>query len=114
MNRQCSILIVDDELLIRQGLINYLDWESEGFNIVGGAANGKEALEMIEKYKPHIVITDVVMPVMDGIELVKKVKEKYPAIEMIDLSSFEDYEYVRSTFQSGVADYILKPKLNGK
>lgn len=114
MKRPCSILIVDDELLIRQGLINYLDWESEGFSIVGGASNGKEALEMIEKVKPHIIITDVVMPVMDGIELVKKVKEKYSDIEIIVLSSFEDYEYVRSTFQSGVADYILKPKLNGK
>lgn len=108
------VLVVDDEMLIRQGIINYIDWEQEGFQIVGEASNGNEALQLIEKLKPHIIITDVVMPGMDGIELVRVVKEQYPAIEIIVLSSFENFDYVRSTFQNGVADYILKPKLNGK
>ncbi|MBM7571932.1 response regulator transcription factor [Aquibacillus albus] len=114
MNESWKVLIVDDEMLIRQGFINYINWEEEGFQIIGEAGNGDEALQLIEQDQPHIIITDVVMPGMDGIELVKEVKAKYPAIEIVVLSSFEDFDYVRSTFQSGVADYILKPKLNGE
>ncbi|ENH95986.1 two-component response regulator [Gracilibacillus halophilus YIM-C55.5] len=112
MAEVCRVLIVDDEMLIRQGIINYIDWEAEGFQIVGEASNGQEAMDMIEQTHPHIVITDIVMPVMDGIDVVKAVKRAYPSIEIVVLSSFENYDYVRSTFQNGVADYILKPKLN--
>lgn len=111
-NELCKIVIVDDEILIRQGIKYYLNWEEEGFQIVGEASNGKEALELIEKTNPHIVITDIVMPIMDGEELTKEIKANYPHIEVIILSSFGEYDYVRSTFQSGVVDYILKPKLD--
>ena len=113
MGEACKVLIVDDEMLIRQGIINYIEWEKEGFQIVGEASNGKEAMQMIEKFSPHIVITDIVMPIMDGIDLVREGKKAFPEIEIIVLSSFENFDYVRSTFQNGVADYILKPKLNG-
>ncbi|KAB8128068.1 response regulator transcription factor [Gracilibacillus oryzae] len=109
-----KVLIVDDELLIRQGIINFINWEEEGYQIIGEASNGKEAMQIIEKSRPHIIITDIVMPEVDGIELVKSVKERYPEIEIIVLSSFEDFHYVKSTFQNGVADYILKPKLNAR
>lgn len=109
----CKVLIVDDEVLIRKGLKHYINWEQEGFTIVGEASNGKEALEKIEKIQPNIVITDIVMPLIDGEELTKLIKERYPTIEVIILSSFGDFEYVRSTFQSGIVDYILKPTLNG-
>lgn len=108
----CRTLIVDDELLIRQGIKHYIDWEKEGFLIVGEAANGQEAFELIEVANPHIIITDIVMPIMDGEELTRLVKDKYPNIEIIILSSFGEFDYVRSTFQSGVVDYILKPKLD--
>jgi len=108
----CRILIVDDEQLIRKGIIHYLDWEQEGFTIAGEASNGREALELMETVHPHIIITDIVMPIMDGEELTRVVKERYPHIEIIILSSFSEYDYVRSTFQSGVVDYILKPKLD--
>ncbi|RXZ80517.1 DNA-binding response regulator [Paenibacillaceae bacterium] len=108
----CKVLIVDDEVLIRQGIKHFMDWEQEGFQIVGEASNGQEALERIEELKPHIVLTDIVMPVMDGEELTKEIKARYPDIEVIVLSSFGEFDYVRSTFQSGVADYILKPKLD--
>ncbi|GIP46916.1 hypothetical protein J53TS2_05070 [Paenibacillus sp. J53TS2] len=111
MSELCRIMIVDDELLVRQGIKHHLDWETHGFRIVGEAANGKEALEMMEPLSPHIVITDIVMPVMDGEELTRVLKARYPQVEVIVLSSFGEFEYVRSTFQSGVADYILKPKL---
>ncbi|WP_313892307.1 response regulator transcription factor [Psychrobacillus sp.] len=109
--KTCKVLIVDDELLIRQGIKHSINWEKEGFQIVGEAANGEEALRLIETLQPHIVITDMVMPVMDGVELTKEIKEHYPQIEIIILSSFGDFNYVRSTFQLGISDYILKPQL---
>jgi two-component system response regulator YesN len=108
----CKVLIVDDEQLIRQGIKHFMNWEQEGFQIVGEASNGSEALVLIEELRPHIVITDIVMPVMDGEELTRIIKQRYPEIEVIILSSFGEFNYVRSTFQSGVADYILKPKLD--
>ncbi|MEK3884102.1 response regulator transcription factor [Paenibacillus sp. PL2-23] len=107
-----KILIVDDEVLIRQGVKHFMNWEQEGFQIVGEASNGEEALELIQRLRPHIVLTDIVMPVMDGEELTRQIKQQYPEIEIIILSSFGEFDYVRSTFQSGVADYILKPKLD--
>ncbi|UUZ79883.1 response regulator [Paenibacillus sp. P26] len=112
MEAKGRILVVDDEMLVRQGIIHLLNWESEGFQIVGEAANGKEALELVHLHRPHIILTDIVMPVMDGTELTKVVKAMYPDIEIVVLSSFGEFEYVRSTFQSGVADYMLKPKLD--
>lgn len=114
MGELCKVLIVDDELLIRQGIKHYLNWEQEGFTVVGEASNGQEALQLVESTHPHIILTDMVMPIMDGEELTKTVKERFPQIEVIILSSFGDFEYVRSTFQSGVVDYILKPKLDAE
>ncbi|GGF71439.1 hypothetical protein GCM10010912_15740 [Paenibacillus albidus] len=111
MNQLCKVLIVDDEILVRQGIKYVLDWEREGFQLVGEASNGQEALDCLEALKPHIIITDIVMPVMDGEELTRLVKRDYPQMEVIVLSSFSEFDYVRSTFQNGVADYILKPKL---
>ena len=108
----CRVVIVDDEQLIRQGIKHYMQWEQEGFQIVGEASNGQETLELIENTKPHIVLTDIVMPIMDGEELTRIVKSKYPHIEVIILSSYGDFDYVRSTFQNGAVDYILKPKLD--
>lgn len=111
MSELCKVLIVDDELLVRQGIKHYINWEKEGFQLIGEASNGQEALQMVEQLHPHIIITDVVMPVMDGQELTRRVKMQYPEIEVIVLSSFSEFDYVKSTFQHGVVDYILKPKL---
>ncbi|UJF34850.1 response regulator transcription factor [Paenibacillus hexagrammi] len=112
MEAYCKVLIVEDEMLVRQGIRFLLDWEKEGFRIVGEASNGKEALELVEQHQPNIILTDIVMPIMDGEELVRIVKGLHPEIEIIVLSSFGEFDYVRSTFQSGVADYMLKPKLD--
>lgn len=112
MESLCKILIVDDEYLLRQGIKHLVDWKREGFDIVGEASNGKEALDLIETLKPHIVISDIIMPVMDGLELVKIIKERYPEIQIVILSGYSDFNYVKGTFKLGVNDYILKPKLN--
>lgn len=112
MNNLCKILIVDDEYLLRQGIKHLVDWNKEGFEIVGEASNGKEALDLIKILKPHIIISDVVMPIMDGVDLSKIVKTMYPEIQIVILSSYSDFNYVKDTFKLGVNDYILKPKLN--
>lgn len=112
MNRLCKVLIVDDEFLVRQGIKHHMNWESEGFQIVGEASNGEEGLEQVRLLKPDIVITDIVMPIMDGEAFVRTLKASQPQIEVIVLSSFSEFEYVRSTLQHGAADYILKPKLD--
>jgi Response regulator containing CheY-like receiver domain and AraC-type DNA-binding domain len=112
MDSLCKVLIVEDEYITRQGIRNMVDWNSEGFEIVGEACNGEDALEMVEKLRPHMVLTDIVMPVMDGLELEKNLRTKYPEIQMMVLSSYSDFDYVRDSFQSGAVDYILKPTLN--
>lgn len=114
MERYCKVLVVDDEVIMRQGIKHLLDWEHEGFQIVGETSNGKEALEMVENLQPNIVISDIVMPVMDGIDFTKIMQEKYPGIQIVILSSYSEFEYVKSTFQHGAVDYILKPTLSPK
>ncbi len=107
-----KLLIVDDESLLRQGFRHMTDWPSHGFQIVGEAGNGKEALEIIARQAPDIVVADIKMPVMDGIELTKIIKQDYPQIQIVILSSYDDFEYVRETLRRGAFDYILKPKMN--
>lgn len=108
----CKVLIVDDEYIIRQGIEYLLDWEKEGFSLVGEASNGEEALQKIAKLHPNIVLSDIVMPKIDGIDLTKRIQELYPDIRVIILSSYSDFDYVKNTFQHGAVDYILKPTLN--
>lgn len=112
MNEYIKILVVDDEFIMRQGITHMIDWEQEGFQIIGQASNGQEALEMIKDNVPDIIISDVVMPQLNGIELAKSIQTNYPQIQIIILSSFSDFEYVKSSFQNGAVDYILKPSLN--
>lgn len=112
MYEYCKILIVDDEFIMRQGIKHMIDWEQEGFQVIGEASNCQEAFDMIEINMPHIIISDIVMPQVDGIEFTKIVQERYPQIQIVILSSYSDFEYVRSSFQNGAVDYILKPSLN--
>ena len=76
---------------------------------MGEAANGKDAMDQIEKLQPQIVISDVVMPLMDGVDFTVAVHHRYPHIQMIILSGYDNFEYVKQTLMQGVVDYILKP-----
>ena len=107
-----KVLIVDDEYIMRQGLKYMIDWEQEGFEIVGEATNGAEALQCIETLTPQIIICDIVMPQLDGVDFSEAVHRMYPRIQTIILSGYDKYEYVRHTLINGVVDYILKPTLN--
>ena len=111
MEEYCRILIIDDEFIMRQGLKHMADWEKEGFRIVGEVSNGREGLEMIPKVHPHIILCDIVMPEMDGVEFAGILKDKYPEVRIIVLSGYDDYQYVRPALMYGASDYILKPML---
>ncbi len=104
-----KILIVDDELLVRIGVKSSIDWAKHGMEIVGEASNGQEALEKIRKNKPDVLILDIKMPVMDGIELLQKVKEEKLSCKSIILSSFDDLEHVKEAMKLGAVDYLHKP-----
>lgn len=104
-----KILVVEDENIIRKGLIGTIDWLSAGFVVAGEAINGKDGLEKIEKIKPDLVITDIRMPVMDGLEMLRKAEEKNFKFEKILLTSYGEFEYAQEGIKLGVIDYILKP-----
>lgn len=80
MRKYCKVLIAEDEFIMRQGIKHMINWESEGFTIVGEATNGKEALDLIEEVRPNIIISDIVMPILDGVDFSKIVQKKYPEI----------------------------------
>lgn len=93
MAEYCKVVIIDDEFIMRQGMKHMLDWEKEGFQIVGEASNGQEGLEVIEKTKPNIVLTDIVMPVLDGIEFSEILNKRFPEMQLVILSSYDKFEF---------------------
>lgn len=105
-------MIVEDEFLMRQGLKHMISWEEEGYQVVAVASNGEEALELVEKHQPHIVVTDIKMPQMDGLQLLQILKKQYPELQVLVLSSYDDFDYVKTALMEGAVDYILKPTLN--
>ncbi len=109
-----KVLIVDDDMAMRTSLKTMLDWERQGFVICGEAVNGANAVQIIEKNTPDIVITDMSMPVMDGVALIGYLGEKQPRIKIIALSGYDDFDYVRQSMKKGAVDYILKHKLDPK
>ena len=102
-----KILIVDDDTLVREGLRMILESE-EGFTVVGTASNGQEALKLCSSAQPEVVLMDIRMPVMDGVEATKLIKEKYKAIKILLLTTFKDTEYIRSAVMHGAEGYVLK------
>lgn len=104
-----KVLITDDEIQIRRGLRMKVDWEEEGFEIVEEASNGQEAIELLQNINVDVVITDMRMPIMDGVELAKRCQQEFPHVKVIVLSGYSDFEYVRNSMKQGVKDYLLKP-----
>lgn len=107
-----SIMVVDDELLIRSQLKNLIEKNMDDYFIVSQVENGKEALKVMERRVPDIVISDIRMPVMDGVEFVKQMRILHPGVPIIILSNYDDYQYVKETMKNGVFDYLLKHELN--
>ncbi|MFC0270400.1 response regulator [Metabacillus herbersteinensis] len=103
------MLLADDERIILEGISKVVDWESLNTELVDTAKNGLEAYEKIVQHQPHIVISDIKMPGLDGLSLVKKVHEEFPSIQFILLSGFSEFDYARTAMQYGVKNYLLKP-----
>lgn len=106
-----KIIIVDDEMLARIGIKSLISGNEKEYVVVGEAENGKKALEMIEELHPDIVITDMKMPVMNGIDLIKQAKELLNPPDFIVLSSYDDFDYVKQALVLGAKDYFLKLEL---
>lgn len=104
-----NILLVEDEPLLLQSLANRINALDTGFKVTCQAANGEEALQYLKKENIHLVLTDIRMPVMDGLTLAKKIREQYPHILTIILTSYTDFDYAREALKQGVSDYLLKP-----
>jgi len=104
-----KLLIVDDETLVREAIQESMDWESLGFECVGACEDGIEALEFVERERPDIVLTDIGMPFMNGIELTQELARLYPEIKVIILTGYDNFEYAQQAVKMQVADYIMKP-----
>lgn len=104
-----KILIADDEPWMRKCMLESIDWAAEGFEVVGLAANGMEALQMIIQKTPDIVFTDIKMPGLSGIELLKKVRAAKLSVEFIFLSGYNNFDYAKDALNYGAMGYLLKP-----
>ncbi len=104
-----KVLLVDDEKLIRDGLKTLVDWKGLGYEIIGEAANGLEAYEKIDELRPHLVIVDIKMPLMDGLTLIEKVYHRHINTRFIILSGHSEFEYAKKAMSLNISQYILKP-----
>ncbi len=107
------ILIVEDEEMIRKGIILTVDWQSLGCTVVGEAANGEEGLAAADRLHPDLIITDLKMPRMDGIEMLQKLREGGCDTAVIILTAYDSFQYAQSALRLGAVDYLLKPFHDG-
>ena len=105
-------LLADDDFLVRSYLKMLSSWEKAGFEITADVRDGEEALEVLDREKIDLVVTDIAMPLMDGIELIREIRRKYPDIYVIVLSCHDEFEYVKKAMKEGADEYVLKNTLN--
>ena len=104
-----TVLVVDDEFELRRAMIERVDWAAAGFKVVGEAENGVEALDLIETLEPDLILTDIKMPMISGLELAAKVRELRPATQIVILSGYDSFEYARTAIDYNIISYLLKP-----
>jgi two-component system response regulator YesN len=110
-----KVIVVEDEELVRKGIVLTVDWAAIGCMVVGEAPNGQEGLALVRRYSPDLVVTDIRMPVMDGVEMIRRLREEGQSrLEFIILSAHSDFSYARNAIKLGVADYLLKPFKDGE
>ena len=103
------IILADDEEEVRKSIIKKIDWHAAGFEVVGDAENGQDALEKIEALEPDVLMTDIRMPYMDGLTLIERIRQKYPSMKVLIFSGYDDFEYAQQAIKLNVTEYILKP-----
>lgn len=104
-----KVFLVEDEVVMREGIKNNIPWEEEGFRFVGEASDGELAYPLIQKTRPDILITDIKMPFMDGLELSRLVKQEMPDVKILVLSGYDEFEYAKEGISIGITDYLVKP-----
>lgn len=109
-----KIFLVEDEIIMREGIKKNIDWEKENFEFVGDAGDGELAYPLIIQKKPDILITDIKMPFMDGLELSRLVKAELPDIKIIVLSGYNEFDYAKEAIDIGITEYMLKPVTSAK
>ena len=102
-----SVFLVDDEPIVLEGIRTKIDWDNSGFSFAGEATDGEIALSMIHELKPDILITDIKMPFMDGLQLAAAVKKIQPWIKIIILSGHDEFDYAKKAISIGIEDYLL-------
>lgn len=107
--KKYKVLIADDEYWTREKLRSMIPWDKYGLEFLEPAINGEDALQSIEKYRPDILITDINMPFLDGVQLLTEIRKKYPDVVTFVISGYDDFDYVRDTFMSGAVNYLVKP-----
>ncbi|XID90547.1 response regulator [Paenibacillaceae bacterium WGS1546] len=103
-----KIAVIDDEVFVRKGITSSIDWHQYGIEVAGEASNGVAGLELIRRCRPHIVLTDIKMPQMDGLEMARIVRSEFPEIKIVFMSVLEDFETVREALRLNVTDYMQK------
>lgn len=109
-----KVLVVDDEKLVRKGIVLGIDWLALDCMVVAEASNGLEGLEAAQKYNPDLIITDIRMPKMDGIEMLKRLREINKDVHVIFLSAYSDFSYAQKAVKLAASDYLLKPFQDGE
>ena len=104
-----SIMIVEDEYLVRQGIASLVDYEQFGMQVIAQAENGREAWQKFQKNPADILLTDINMPQMNGLELAKLVRDQAPKCHIVFLTGYDDFDYARTAIKLGADDYLLKP-----
>ena len=103
------VVLVDDEHMSIEGLSRVVPWEKLGCEVSGTASNGREGLELVRRVKPHILMTDIRMPNMDGLTMVAALRSEFPDLQITVLTAFRDFEYAQTALNLGVCRYLLKP-----
>lgn len=109
-----KVFLVEDEIVVREGIKNNIHWEEEGFIIAGDESDGELAYPMILREQPDILITDIKMPFMDGLELSKLLKKDMPQLKIIIISGYSDFSYAQQAIDIGITEYLLKPVTSDK
>ena len=104
-----KVLIVDDEIMIRRGLSKIIHWEEIGFEMAGAVGNAMEALELIKKTPVDVLLTDISMPEMTGLELIHQARKILPGLKAVVISGYSEFDYAREAIELKVENYILKP-----
>ena len=107
--KKLNVLLVDDEIMIREGFKRLFDWEAHGCQVVGEAADGMEALSKIDSLLPDIVIMDINIPIMNGLKVIQTARMKHPNMAFVIVSGYDDFSYCRDALRMQITDYLLKP-----